>query len=274
MENTLQKASAQIANAQYVDYRKKATEWLKTVNAGLSPSQATQFIEIAAEFGLNPYKREIYGVSYNGQLTIITGYLSYLKRAERSGLMDGWEFNVEPIGDDLKGTLTIYRKDWSKPFKHVVYYSECYQATKDGKPNQFWAKRPKFMLEKCAIAQGFRICFPDEFSGMPYMEDEMPTPDEEIKPEGTVTITVPQTQPQPTPQQKPQKTEEEKEIDAKLAILAKDPLWSKEELANLKKLFATTPRKEILAIMEAELAQKRNGNEPNQDLFSSPEPPF
>lgn len=255
-----------------VDFRQKAAEWLKTVNANLTPSQATQFIEIAAEFGLNPFKREIYGVPIQGQLTIITGYLSYLKRAERSGLMDGWEFNVEPFGDDLKGTLTIYRKDWQRPFKHVVFYSECYQTDKTGKPNTFWTKRPKFMLEKCAIAQGFRICFPDEFSGMPYMAEEMPTPDEEpTPPQPAVTIA---TAPTPAPKQLPTKTKEEIKIDRELADLSKNPLFTNDDLDKYREMLKTKPHKEVLDRMQVELDRRLQAQLDEQENPQSATVPF
>ena len=36
------------------------------------------------------------------------------------------------------------------------------------------------MLKKVATAQGFRLCFPEEFGGMPYTSDELP--DEMVKP--------------------------------------------------------------------------------------------
>lgn len=34
-------------------------------------------------------------------------------------------------------------------------------------------RMPKFMLRKVAIAQGFRLCFPDELGEMPYTADEI-----------------------------------------------------------------------------------------------------
>jgi len=37
-----------------------------------------------------------------------------------------------------------------------------------------WQKMPRFMLRKVAIAQGFRLAFPEETAELPYEEAEMP----------------------------------------------------------------------------------------------------
>ena len=34
---------------------------------------------------------------------------------------------------------------------------------------------PNFMLKKVAIAQGFRLAFPDELGGLPYLAEELPS---------------------------------------------------------------------------------------------------
>jgi len=147
----------------------------------LEKGEKEQFIEIATAFQLNPFKREIYCIPYGKgeyrKLSIITGYETYLKRAERTGKMDGWNADIEGTGEDMVAVVTIYRKDWSRPFIHKAYWSECKQTTyKDNKVqlNAMWSKMGKFMLKKVATAQAFRLCFPDEFGGMPYTADELP----------------------------------------------------------------------------------------------------
>lgn len=154
--------------------KEKALEYLSSMGLKLPEKHKAQFIELASAFGLNPFKREIYAVGYGDNYNIITGYEVYLKRAERIGKLNGWNATVEGSGENLSATVTIYRKDWSMPFSHTVYYREVVQKTKDGKPNSVWAKMPSFMLRKVAIAQGFRLCFPDEMGGMPYTSDELP----------------------------------------------------------------------------------------------------
>lgn len=180
------------ASTELVDYKNKALEYLSSMGNKLPAKHQTQFLEIAQAFGLNPFKRELYAVGYGDNWNIITGYEVYLKRAERIGKLDGWKCEVFNVEDHNKmyATVTIYRKDWKMPFEHTVYFSEVCQKTKDGRLNSVWGKMPSFMCKKVAIAQGFRLCFPDEFGGMPYTADEMPseedlknvTPVEEVKP--------------------------------------------------------------------------------------------
>jgi len=143
------------------------------IGGNLTPAEKMQFVEIAAAFQLNPFKREIYCVAYdtkNGRkLSIITGYEVYLKRAERTGSLDGWEVKTQGkiSAGSLKAIVTIHRKDWSKPFTHEVYFREYNQN------NSMWKSKPVTMLKKVAIAQAFRMAFPDEFGGMPYTSDEV-----------------------------------------------------------------------------------------------------
>jgi len=105
----------------------------------------------------------------------VTGYEVYLKRAERQKQLDGWEVETEGNLKDggLKARITIYRKDWSRPLRHEIFFSEYCQHTKDGTPTKFWKEKPITMLKKVVIEQGFRLAFPDELAGMPYGEEEI-----------------------------------------------------------------------------------------------------
>ena len=137
----------------------------------LTEPEKLQFIEIAQAFKLNPFKREIhvavYGEGEYRRLSIITGYEVYLKRAERTGKLDGWKAWVEGEGDAMKALVEIHRKDWTEPFSHEVYWREAVQKKKDGSLTSFWTKQPKFQLKKVAISQGFRLAFPDELRRPP-----------------------------------------------------------------------------------------------------------
>ncbi len=218
----------------------------------LSEKERMNFIEIAQAYSLNPFKREIYCVSYgvgeNRTTSIITGYEVYIKRAERTGKLDGWEVAVEGKMPELKAVVTIYRNDWSRAFKHEVYFEEVVQRRRDGQMNAMWAKMPKFMLRKVAIAQGFRLCFPDELGGMPYTADEIT--------EGVVVPTVTAT----PVKEEPELTQAEKEQIAQAV--------SKEELieicAQLQQTKGRLYRPAIvkyynqrLAVLQEEAAEKR-----------------
>jgi len=158
----------------------------------LTPQERKQFVEVSMAFNLNPFKREIYCIPYGKgdkrKLSIITGYETYLKRADRTGRLAGWRawtegtYKVEtvkkhgyngdyevrrPVGD-LKAVVEITIAGWQKPFVHEVYLDEYAQD------NDMWASKPRTMLKKVVIAQGFRMAFPDDMGGMPYTSDELP----------------------------------------------------------------------------------------------------
>ncbi len=151
------------------------------IAAELTDNEKKQFVEVATAYQLNPFKREIYCLPYmtsvkqaNGQykkirkLSIVTGYETYLKRAERSGLLNGWKVEVSGQGDSRTARITIHRKNWEQPLIHEVILSEYKED------NRMWKEKPMTMLKKVAMAQGFRLAFPDEMGGMPYAAEELP----------------------------------------------------------------------------------------------------
>ena len=162
------------------------------VGNDLTKEERQNFLMIAQEFGLNPFKREIYCTSYGKgeykKTSIIVGYEVYIKRAERTNLLDGWQVTTtgSAAKGDLKAILTIHRKDRKFPFTHEVDYSEYVQYTFDKqtntqRPNKMWSEKPITMLKKVAMAQGFRLCFSDEVGGMPYDSAELPIEEKEVK---------------------------------------------------------------------------------------------
>ena len=159
---------------------KTIIEYLDTfgLSKELTDQEKRQFIQIATSFQLNPFKKEVYCVPYgsgqNRNLSILVGYEVYLKRAERTGLLDGWRAWIDGSGEDGKAVVEIWRKDWSKPFIHEAFWKEAAQRKRDGTLTSFWKKQPKFQLKKVAISQAFRMCFPDELGGMAYDPAELP----------------------------------------------------------------------------------------------------
>jgi phage recombination protein Bet len=124
---------------------------------------------ICNSFKLNPFKREVHFVKYgSAPASIITGYEIYLKRAERTGKLDGWKCWIEKDDMGEKAVIEIKRKDQSMPIRWEVYRKEF------DKQQSTWKSMPTFMLKKVAIAQGFRLAFPDDLGGMPYIPEEMP----------------------------------------------------------------------------------------------------
>lgn len=204
-------------------------DYLKTMNKGLSEQQTKQFLAVAGAFGLNPWKREVYAVTFktkNGvEMSIVTGYETYIKRAEMNPNYDGYDIefkggferkNITKQGDygpytvselvpngDVSCICTVYRKDRSHPIREEVFFDEYDQK------NSMWKTKPRTMLKKVAIVSAFRKAFPFDFGGMPYTNDELPdhmTGADKLEQQGFTEI--PQDA-QPQAPAKPQK----KEID-------------------------------------------------------------
>lgn len=150
-------------------------EYLLGIDKKLTPSQKTMFYQLAMQFNLNPFKREIYMIPYGSGWNYVTGYQVYIKRADSTGLLNGWEIVPIKEGDKLLGArVTIYRKDWAYPFIWEVSLSEFKKDTAT------WKTMPEFMIKKVCIAQGFRMCFTKEFSGMPYIAEEIDNIQEDV----------------------------------------------------------------------------------------------
>lgn len=170
------------APAPEIITREKILEYLKIfTSVSLDDKEREQFVEIAIAYNLNPFKREIYCTPYNAsvkqadgtwkkqrKLSVITGYEVYIKRAERIGTLNGWNVTVREEKNDIIAKIIIHRKDWQYPFEHEIYMNEYRED------NKMWKSKPMTMLKKVAMAQGFRLAFPDEMGGMPYSAEELP----------------------------------------------------------------------------------------------------
>lgn len=159
--------------------RELALSYLKSMGLNIPEQFQMQFIEIASAMKLNPFLNEIHAISFSTKdgpvFKCVTGYMVYIKRAERTGKLNGWEVSSTTTNNgQMVSTVTIYRKDWEKPFRHSVRFNEVAQYSPSGELSRLWKKMPAFMCEKACISQGFRLCFPDELAGMPYTTEEMP----------------------------------------------------------------------------------------------------
>lgn len=169
--------------SQEVITKEKIKSWLVATGKvrELNQGEVDQFLEICQAYQLNPFKREIH-VNLRSKddptkraLQITIGYEVYLKRAERINSLDGWKCWTEGAAGTMIAKIEIYRKDRRFPFGWEVRYSEAVQDS------PLWKKMPAFMLKKVCIAQGFRLCFPDELGGIPYMDAEMPEQNKEYE---------------------------------------------------------------------------------------------
>lgn len=170
----------------------------KYIAPNATDKELFMFMGICKSYGLNPLKREIHFVKYgNVAASIIVGYEIYLKRAERTGKLDGWKCWIE--GD--KAVIEIKRKDQSIPIRWEVDRKEFDKA------QSTWKTMPNFMLKKVAIAQGFRLAFPDELGGLPYLAEELPQTakisSEELPKEDVVIDEAPEVTPERYPEEPP-----------------------------------------------------------------------
>src|SRR3990167_6002306 len=132
-------------------------------------------LAIVKSLNLNPFLREVHFVKYDvkSKMSIIVGYEVYIKRAERPGKLYGWSAGINTA--ENYSWVKIWRKDWKEPFEWQVNLGEF------NKKQSTWNQIPSFMGRKVAIAQGFRLCFPDELGGMPYTQEEHDVYDIESK---------------------------------------------------------------------------------------------
>jgi phage recombination protein Bet len=170
------------------EHEKKIDEFIKTflVHENLDDSEIKKFREIAVELNLDPFNKEIYAIPYNTTvyingkpvkkrtLSIVTGYEVYLRRADSHPAFEGYktELNGKVNDPEFSCTITVYRNDRKYPIIHTAYFQEFAGRTSDGNLTKFWLK-PRFMIEKVTIGQGLRRAFPNDFSKMPYVKEEM-----------------------------------------------------------------------------------------------------
>jgi hypothetical protein len=165
---------------------KMVDDYLFGTETKLSESQKVLFKNIAIQNNLNPFLREIYAIPYektvtkDGKkfketvMTIVTGYQVYIQRAEETGLLKGWYASLIKEGNEIKGAkIIINRADWNIPFEWEVSFDEFAKRDYNGNLIGSWANMPGFMILKCVIGTGFRLCFSTTLGKLPYLAEEM-----------------------------------------------------------------------------------------------------
>lgn len=220
------------------------------------------FLNIAQSYQLNPFKREIHFVKYeNSPASYIVGYESYLKRAERTGKLDGWKAWLSE--DGKKAYCKIWRKDQREAFEWEVDRAEFDTGQAS------WKKRPGFMLKKVCIGQAFRLAFPEDLGGMPYLAEEITSHDGEELPQNEIDIKDEPTDDPEPPSQEPDTEQippEELTIDEQYANLTqqirkkvtnkKDPMkatTAHDILEHAEKLHKTDKTQEAIEYLQGQL---------------------
>jgi len=133
----------------------------QTVFKGASDAQMMALCVVANEWNLNPFTKELYAFpdAKSGGIIPVIGVDGWLHRINQHPQYDGMdqEFVTGADGKPFSCTVTIYRKDRSRPMKHVELFSECFRKTDP------WINQPHRMLGHRAVIQCARKAF--GFSG-------------------------------------------------------------------------------------------------------------
>lgn len=134
---------------------------------------------VAAEHGLNPLTKEIYFMRTKaGAIQPIVSVDGWIRKCNEHPQYDGMELTptLDDKGSPIAMTISIYRKDRSRPTTITEYFEECSRA---GGP--VWKTNPHRMLRNRTICQGARLAFgfagimaPDEFDQWQAMKDVTP----------------------------------------------------------------------------------------------------
>lgn len=191
--------------------------WVKTIKENLlsqtpdgtppTDAELLYFARTCQASGLDPAKREIYGIyrnvkqrdgTYKRRLSIQTSIDGFRVVAERSRKMGGSgiyggsdspDFLYDPdqkISVQHQGTAKLVPNKASVSIIKVIEgmqvrttrtanWMDYYPG--EGADGMMWRKFPEVMLAKVAEAQALRAAFPNAIEGL-YLEEEMATPDE------------------------------------------------------------------------------------------------
>lgn len=116
----------------------------------VSDAQMSALLIVAANYGLNPWTKEIYAFpDKNNGIVPVVGVDGWSRIINTHPQFDGMDFEQ----DDEGCTCIIFRKDRSHPVKVTEYLSECKRGTAP------WQSHPKRMLRHKAMIQCARLAF-------------------------------------------------------------------------------------------------------------------
>lgn len=214
----------------------------------ITKQQEDLVLATAIAYNLNPIKKEIHVIPYYNwrtkkyDISMITGYEVYIKRAERSGDLEYWypeeagKISLQkPYESDYSCTVIIKRKSRTREFRWTVYFREVVDIKKKKNSNEtyitsMWKKQPRFQTKKCCISQAFRLCFSDELGGMLYDGSELPDKMVDVTPTKTEPVKIEPAEELPEPGKENKNTQKsEREIPGTINI---DPHEESEDISD------------------------------------------
>lgn len=131
-----------------------------------SELQRWEIIQTCLANELDPRKKEVHVIPFWDKdtgsygLQCVTSYTVYLKRANQSGQLNGWETEIykDDNGNVTGGKITIHRKDRDNPFEREASFDEVVskrydKTTKKWIPTHIRQTKPEFMTKKVLIGQ-------------------------------------------------------------------------------------------------------------------------
>lgn len=145
-------------------------------SANLNDSQFALLVEVARRSGLDPFRKHLYGLIFQGKFTLVTGIDGFRAVARRCGLagIDDAQHTYDDKNKDTQAypkssTVTVYRRGPEgerEPYTATARWSEYRRLKADGSLMPNWKSMPHIMLDKCAEALALRKAFTESLGGI------------------------------------------------------------------------------------------------------------
>ncbi len=154
----------------------------------LNDQQFQLLCEVGIRTGLDPFRKQIYGLIFDGKFTVFAGIDGFYAVGRRNGLAGVDEAQFTYIDEKKRipetCTVTVYRwgpvkPDGSRdrePYTAKCFFREYCRYTRDGKLQKNWMEKGHRMITKCTEALAFRMAF-TETMGQVYERNEFPETD-------------------------------------------------------------------------------------------------
>jgi phage recombination protein Bet len=135
-------------------------QFFETIQQTIMPSAATKaqtaaFLIVCNRYGFDPFLRQIYAFpTKGGGIVPVVGVDGWLDIMNSNPQYDGDEYlEIRDSGNLIGATVTIYRKDRSRPVIHSEYFEECKRNTDP------WTNMPRRMMKNRTYVQAIRRAF-------------------------------------------------------------------------------------------------------------------
>jgi phage recombination protein Bet len=155
------------------DRRSLLRSMCNSKNFALSDSQFSLLCEIGIRTGLDPFRRQLYGIEIDGRFQIVTGIDGFRAVARRNRMagIDAPRFEYLDPQKRIPSAceVTVYR--WSPHGEKESYtacglFREYARYNKSGDLQKMWQEKSHLMLAKCVEALAMRMAFQESLGGV------------------------------------------------------------------------------------------------------------